>query len=92
MLYLKPLASYWSPTALKRPDRSKQCHCLQFAECIASLLFTQIYDYDVTNENKHARREINEQTSHGCKFCSVGTELPKLIQKLSECASSAKME
>ena len=23
-------ASYWSPTALKRPDRSKQCHCLQF--------------------------------------------------------------
>ena len=24
MLYLKPLASYWSPTALKRPDRSKQ--------------------------------------------------------------------
>ena len=21
-----------SPTALKRPDRSKQCHCLQFAK------------------------------------------------------------
>ena len=30
MLYYKPLASYWSPTALKRPDRSKQCHCLFF--------------------------------------------------------------
>ena len=30
--------SYWSPTALKRPDRSKQCHCLQFAKCFASLL------------------------------------------------------
>ena len=26
----KPLASCRSPTALKRPDRSKQCHCLQF--------------------------------------------------------------
>ena len=22
-----------SPTALKRPDRSKQCHCLQFCYC-----------------------------------------------------------
>ena len=30
MLYLKPLAFCRSPTALKRPDRSKQCHCLQF--------------------------------------------------------------
>ena len=38
MLYYKPLASCRSPTALKRPDRSKQCHCLQFAKCIASLL------------------------------------------------------
>ena len=38
MLYLKPLVSCQSPTALKRPDRSKQCHCLQFAKCIASLL------------------------------------------------------
>ena len=28
----------------------------------------QIYDFDVTNENKHARREINGQTSHSCKF------------------------
>ena len=24
-----PLASCLSPTALKRPDRSKQCHCLE---------------------------------------------------------------
>ena len=31
MLYLKSLATCRSPTALKRPDRSKQCHCLQFA-------------------------------------------------------------
>ena len=31
-------AAYWSPTALKRPDRSKQCHCLQFAKCIPGLL------------------------------------------------------
>ena len=29
---LEPLASCWSPTALKRPDRSKHCHCLQFAQ------------------------------------------------------------
>ena len=35
---LKPLASCRSPTALKRPDRSKQCQCLQFAKCIASSL------------------------------------------------------
>ena len=27
-----------SPTALKRPDKSKHCHCLLFAKCIASLL------------------------------------------------------
>ena len=27
---LKPLASCRSPTALKRPDRWKQCHCLEF--------------------------------------------------------------
>ena len=32
MRYLKPIASCWSPTALKKPDRSKQCHCLQFAQ------------------------------------------------------------
>ena len=37
MLHQKPLASCWSPTALKRPDRLKQCHCLQFAKCVASL-------------------------------------------------------
>ena len=24
--------------ALKRPDRSKQCHCLQFAKCISRLV------------------------------------------------------
>ena len=42
-------------------------------------LCAQIYDYDVTNENKHVGIEINEQTSHGCKFCSVGADLPKLI-------------
>ena len=29
-LYLKPLAVCWSPIALKRPDRLKQRHCLQF--------------------------------------------------------------
>ena len=28
----KTLASCRSPTALKRPDRSKQCHCLQLIE------------------------------------------------------------
>ena len=28
-----------SPTALKAPDRSKQCHCLQFAKCNAGLLY-----------------------------------------------------
>ena len=39
MLYLKPLASCRSPTALKRPDRSKQRHCLQFAKCNASHLY-----------------------------------------------------
>ena len=38
LLIKKPLASYWSPTALKRPDRSKQCQCLQFAKCIPGLL------------------------------------------------------
>ena len=32
MLYLKPLATFWSPTALKKFDRSKQCHCLHFAQ------------------------------------------------------------
>ena len=32
MLYLKPLAIGGSPTAMKRLDRSKQCHCLQFAQ------------------------------------------------------------
>ena len=32
------LADTSSQTALKKPDRSKQCHCLQFAKCIASLL------------------------------------------------------
>ena len=31
MRYQKPLASYRSPTALKRPDRSKRRHCLEFA-------------------------------------------------------------
>ena len=30
-------SSYWSPTALKRPDRSKQCNCLQFAKFMALL-------------------------------------------------------
>ena len=34
MHYLKPLASSRSPTALTRPDRSKLCHCLQFAKLI----------------------------------------------------------
>ena len=31
---------FWTPlpTALKRPERSKQCHCLQFSKCITSLL------------------------------------------------------
>ena len=28
--------------ALKRPDRSKQCHCLQFAICTISLLKTDL--------------------------------------------------
>ena len=34
---------YWSPTALKRPDRSKQCHYLQFAKYIAGLLHYYAY-------------------------------------------------
>ena len=38
MIYSKPLASCRSPKALHRPDRSKQCHCLQFAKCIVGLL------------------------------------------------------
>ena len=36
-LALKHLAFCRLPTAPKRPDRSKQCHCLQFAKCIVSL-------------------------------------------------------
>ena len=32
MLCLKPLATCWSPTALKRPGRLKQCHCLQISQ------------------------------------------------------------
>ena len=44
MLYLKSLATCRPPTALKRPDRSKQCHCLQFAESasLASCITTKI--------------------------------------------------
>ena len=38
-----PLASYWSPTALKRPDRSKQRHCLQ----LSLKVFTQIYKLSI---------------------------------------------
>ena len=34
MFYLKPLATGQSPTALKRSDRLKQCHCLQFAQSV----------------------------------------------------------
>ena len=34
----KPPASRRASTALKRPNRWKQCHSLQFAKCIASLL------------------------------------------------------
>ena len=30
--FLKLLASFWSPTAFKRRNRSKQCHCVQFAQ------------------------------------------------------------
>ena len=37
-VYLKPLASSRSPTALKRLCRSKECHYLQFA-LSASLAF-----------------------------------------------------
>ena len=51
------LASYWSPTALKRPDRSKQCHCLQFAKCIAGLLhyytFMTLYSSFLVGLNFH---------------------------------------
>ena len=35
---LRSRISYWSPTALKRPDRLKQCHWLQFAKCIPGFL------------------------------------------------------
>ena len=38
MLYLKSLAAYQSPSALKKPGRSQQYHCLQFAES-ASLFY-----------------------------------------------------
>ena len=34
MLFRTIRSSCKSPTALKRPDRSKQCHCLQFAKCL----------------------------------------------------------
>ena len=34
-----PQASCRSPTALKRPDRSKQCHCLQFDDKLLNLLY-----------------------------------------------------
>ena len=77
--------------------------------------FTQICHSDVTNENKHVRREINGQISHGqstfitssngnhwllfssdfglgSKFCSVFTDLPKLVKNLAYRSSSVKME
>ena len=38
MLYKKPRASCRSPTALKRPDRSKQCHRLPCAKFVFILL------------------------------------------------------
>ena len=38
MLYLKLVATCQSPTALKRPGKSKQCHCLQFGQS-GSMLF-----------------------------------------------------
>ena len=41
MLYLKPPATCWSPTALKKPDRSKQCHYLQFAQSASQPLDMQ---------------------------------------------------
>ena len=39
------LTSCQSPTALKRPGRSKQCHSLQFAMCIASLLLLFLHNF-----------------------------------------------
>ena len=38
-----------SPTALKRPDRSKLCHCLQFAKCRNLFLFTEVVGQITTN-------------------------------------------
>ena len=63
-----------------------------FCEIYVLKFMTNETKTNVTNENKHVRIEINEQTSHGCKFCNVGAYLPKLIQKLSVQASRVKME
>ena len=38
VFYQNPQASCRAPTALKRPNRWKQCHCLEFSNCITSLL------------------------------------------------------
>ena len=51
----RPIRSLWSPTALKRPDRSKQCHCLQFAKCIAGLLHYYTY-FELVSKLFHANQ------------------------------------
>ena len=64
MLYQKPLASYWSPTALKRPDRSKQCHCLQFAKVHPwplALLFHTEFNILVKLLPEQIRKVVQEQ-------------------------------
>ena len=57
MLYLKPLASCRSPTTLKRPDRSKQCHCLQFPQRNAVVAFLHYYINKYLSTNK---TDLNE--------------------------------
>ena len=65
------LASCRSPTALKRPDKWKQCHCLQFAKCIDSLLhLLKKLIYTVTTililqEKMVQKKQLRENTSVG---------------------------
>ena len=58
MPYLEPLGICRSPAALKRPDRSKQCHCLQFAQTV-----TQGSDLLVLSPSSYEELESKESSS-----------------------------
>ena len=45
-------------------------------------MYSQIYDFDVTNENKHARSEINEQTSPRLQVCNLLLTAPATNGKM----------